>query len=515
MAHPAKSRMPPSPRPTCRAPGKHARGARWCMRRVGRRRRDARGARCAPHCAAPARVHGAGPLSSRSLRCRPRRAARSTGARCRCRHRTQRRHGARSAGDGARRLWQDLLGAAARSATMQNLFDLGRAFAARAALRRAAEGEARRRWRLASPMSMTGRRIGRHRGACCAARPADAQCGRTAPARAHVATAGIAIVGMAIARRRRAGRRRVVADLLDGREGIRHFAPHELDASVPEALRSRPNFVAARGVLEDADRFDAAFFGISPREAVLLDPQQRLLLELCWNALEHAAIDPSRARRKRIGVYAGTANNTLCPALRSEQPRARRSSAASSRRCSRARRTTSRRASRNRLEPAPARRSASTPPARRRWSRSRRPGTRCASGQCDMALAGGATVLVPQQGGYLTSKAAWCRPTATAGRSTPTPAARCSRAAARVVVLKRLDDALADGDTIYAVIRGVGLNNDGGDKASFTAPSVEGQAAAIAHGARRMRRRRRRARSATSRPTAPARRSATRSRSRR
>ncbi|MCV6005185.1 hypothetical protein OFO99_37680, partial [Escherichia coli] len=69
-------------------------------------------------------------------------------------------------------------------------------------------------------------------------------------------------------------------NLLAGREGIRHFAPEEIDPSVPAEMRLRTNFVPARGVIEDPGRFDAAFFGVSAREAVVLDPQQRLLLEL-------------------------------------------------------------------------------------------------------------------------------------------------------------------------------------------------------------------------------------------
>jgi acyl transferase domain-containing protein len=108
-------------------------------------------------------------------------------------------------------------------------------------------------------------------------------------------------------------------NLLDGRESIRHFSADEIDASVPDKVRTRPNFVAARGVLDDADRFDASLFGVSDREATMLDPQQRLMLELCWAALEDAAIDPG-AVDVRIGVYAGTGNNGYTLALRSERP---------------------------------------------------------------------------------------------------------------------------------------------------------------------------------------------------
>src|SRR5690606_10873065 len=103
--------------------------------------------------------------------------------------------------------------------------------------------------------------------------------------------------------------------LLDEKECIRHFTPDEVDASVPAVVRTQPNYVAARGVLEDADRFDAALFGIQAREATMLDPQQRLMLELSWAALEHAGIDFGSSDA-RIGVYAGTGNNLYAQALR-------------------------------------------------------------------------------------------------------------------------------------------------------------------------------------------------------
>ena len=97
-------------------------------------------------------------------------------------------------------------------------------------------------------------------------------------------------------------------NLVAGRESIARFGADELSPLVPETLRSHPRYVAARGVIADADRFDAAFFGVPPREALLTDPQQRIFMELCWNALEHAAVDP-HAFAGSIGVYAGTSNN--------------------------------------------------------------------------------------------------------------------------------------------------------------------------------------------------------------
>ena len=93
-----------------------------------------------------------------------------------------------------------------------------------------------------------------------------------------------------------------------------------------------------------------------------------------------------------------------------------------------------------------------------------------ASGQCDVALAGGMTVVVPQKPAICTWKAVWSPPTGIAARSTPKPSGTLFASGGGVVVLKRLADAQADGDTIYGVIKGVGINNDGGDKAGFTAP---------------------------------------------
>jgi amino acid adenylation domain-containing protein len=289
-------------------------------------------------------------------------------------------------------------------------------------------------------------------------------------------TAGVAIVGMALRTPGAAGLDAFWQQLLDGQEGIRHFSPAELDASVPASMRERPNFVAARGVLEDADRFDAAFFNIPAREATVLDPQQRLLLELSWNALEHAAIDPSKGDM-RVGVYAGTANNSYITALRQEQPGlVQQYGEFATMLASEKDYVATRIAHRLNLNgPAVSVHTACSTglvAVAQAWHA-------LAAGQCDVALAGGATVVVPQEAGYLhveggmESADGHCRPFDAAASGT------VFSSGGAVVVLKRLEDALADGDTIHAVIRGVGLNNDGGDKASFTAPSASGQAAAI------------------------------------
>ncbi|RZL01391.1 MAG: amino acid adenylation domain-containing protein, partial [Rubrivivax sp.] len=287
---------------------------------------------------------------------------------------------------------------------------------------------------------------------------------------------GIAIIGMSVRADNAHDLDTFWSNLLADRESVRRFASHELDASVPEDLRRRPNFVAARGVLEDADRFDAAFFGISPREATVMDPQQRLFLELCWSALENAAIDPSRAQ-DRIGVYAGSANNTYLPALRAEQPELiQRHGEFATMLANEKDYIATRAAHRLNLRgPAVSVHTAcstSLVAITQAWHA-------LAQGQCDVALAGGVTVVVPQPGGYLYVEGSM---ESSDGRCRPFDAEASGTVFASgggVVVLKRLQQALADGDTVYAVIKGVGVNNDGGDKASFTAPSVSGQAEAI------------------------------------
>jgi len=97
-------------------------------------------------------------------------------------------------------------------------------------------------------------------------------------------------------------------NLLSAQDSITRFDRDALSPLVSRAAREHPRYVAARGTIAGADRFDAAFFGIPPAEALLIDPQQRVFLELCWNALENAGID-TRRFAGNIGVYAGVSNN--------------------------------------------------------------------------------------------------------------------------------------------------------------------------------------------------------------
>ena len=290
------------------------------------------------------------------------------------------------------------------------------------------------------------------------------------------APGGIAIVGMAV---RTPGARDLDAfwrNLVEQRDCVRRFTPDELDPSVPAELRARPNFVAARGVLDEAECFDAAFFGIGAREAVVMDPQQRVFLELCWNALEHAGLDPKRAAGT-VGVYAGCSNNFYLPALRAADPSLVAAFGDFATMIANEKDYIATRVA-HRLDldgPALSLNTAcstSLVAVCQAWYA-------LATMQCDVALAGGISVVVPQHGGYLHVEGGI---EAIDGRCRPFDAAASGTvfgSGGGVVVLKRVDDALADGDTIYAVIGGVGVNNDGGGKASFSAPSVDGQAAVV------------------------------------
>lgn len=266
-------------------------------------------------------------------------------------------------------------------------------------------------------------------------------------------------------------------NLCAGRDSIRRFAAAELDPSIPAAERDDPDYVAARGIIADVAGFDAAFFGISPREAELMDPQHRIFLELCWECLERGGYAPD-ASDGPVGVFAGTNNGTYLqrhvaanPAL-AERLGAFQVVVANEK---------------DYVATRVAHRLDLTGPAVSIH-------TACSTslvaicqavaslraGQCDMALAGAASVTCPPNSGYRHQPGAMLSPD---GHTRPFDADAGGTVfsdGAAVLLLKRLDEALADGDQVHAVIRGAAVNNDGGRRASFTAPSSDGQAAVIA-----------------------------------
>ncbi|NEQ43674.1 MAG: aminotransferase class III-fold pyridoxal phosphate-dependent enzyme [Leptolyngbya sp. SIOISBB] len=300
----------------------------------------------------------------------------------------------------------------------------------------------------------------------------------TAPNSAtNLASEGIAIVGMA---GRFPGADSVDGfwqNLCNGVESHTVFSLEQLDPSIPAELRNDPSYVPVRGIVDNADQFDAAFFGISPREAEVMDPQARVFLEVVYAALENAGYSPDDPDTA-IGLYAGSGHNTYFARHLCGRPEViRRLGDFQVMLANEKDFVTTRAAYKLNLQgPVVS------------------VNTACSTSlvaviqafqalrdrQCDIALAGGISITTPQASGHLYQEGSMlsgdghCRPFDADAQGT------LFNDGAAVVVLKRLSDAQRDGDRIYAVIHGTGMNNDGGDKVSFTAPSVRGQAKAIA-----------------------------------
>ena len=296
------------------------------------------------------------------------------------------------------------------------------------------------------------------------------------PGRNHLTGDEIAIVGMA---GRFPGSPDVDAfwrDLLAGREGIIDLDDETLRAGGADPAEiAHPRYVKRAPLLAGHDRFDAAFFGYSPLEAEVMDPQQRVLLEVAWQALEDAGHDPSR-HAGPIGVFAGSKTNTYLFHLAS-QPEVLRQ--------------------RDMLELILGGDQALLATRISYKLDLHGPSyavqTACSTAlvavhlacrsllldECDLALAGGVALNVPHDVGYRYDEGGILSPD---GRCRPFDADAAGTvfgSGAGMVVLRRLADAEADGDTVRAVILGSATNNDGSDKATFTAPSVEGQSQVI------------------------------------
>jgi phthiocerol/phenolphthiocerol synthesis type-I polyketide synthase E len=266
-------------------------------------------------------------------------------------------------------------------------------------------------------------------------------------------------------------------NLRDGVEGITHFTDDELRAAgVPEAHLAHPDYVRSIGRLRDVQHFDAAFFGYSPREAEILEPSHRLFLECAWEAMENAGYAPEHVRG-RVGVYAGAGTPMYVeqhvrnnPALMGSVGHFQANLASGKDFI--ATRTAYKL---NLRGPALTVQTACSTSlvAIHLAAQS------LLSGESDMALAGGATVLIPQDGGYLYSHGGISSPDGHCRAFDEQSAGTLSGSGVGVVVLKRLADALNDGDPVRAVIRGSAINNDGSAKVAFTAPGVEGQSSAI------------------------------------
>jgi acyl transferase domain-containing protein/acyl-CoA synthetase (AMP-forming)/AMP-acid ligase II/aryl carrier-like protein len=280
-------------------------------------------------------------------------------------------------------------------------------------------------------------------------------------------------------------------NLQNGVESITFFSDAEILATgVDPDLVRHPNYVKASPILDDVEQFDADFFGYNPREAELLDPQQRLMLECAWESLEDAGYDPFAyaADGRAIALYAGASMNSYL--LNHVYPNRHRLDANDSLDVV----TLSsmggfQMAIANDKDYLTTRVSYKlnlTGP-------SVNVQTACSTslvavhlacqsllrGECDLALAGGVSVETPQRAGHLyqdgmiLSPDGHCRAFDAQARGT------IFGSGAGVVVLKRLSEAIADGDQIYAVVKGSAIGNDGSQKVGYLAPRADGQAAVI------------------------------------
>ena len=286
----------------------------------------------------------------------------------------------------------------------------------------------------------------------------------------------IAIIGMSGRFPGAAGVEDLWRNLCAGVESIVRLSEEELlEAGVdPETLR-HPRYVRASAPLADVDLFDADFFGFTPRDAEITDPQHRLFLECAWEAIEASGYDPA-AFPGRIGVYAGVRRSGYLIHLY-RNPEALRSAGA------------------YKLDIANDKDHLPTTVSYKLNLRgpSLAVQTACSSslvaahlacrsliaGDCDMALAGGAAISWPLRTGYLYQEGGILSPDGHCRAFDAQAQGTVGGSGAGVVLLKRLTDALADGDTIHAVILGSAVNNDGSLKVGYTAPSVEGQAQVI------------------------------------
>ena len=266
----------------------------------------------------------------------------------------------------------------------------------------------------------------------------------------------------------------------DGIESIHQYTDQELrDLGVSEELINDPDYVKAGIPFEGKDLFDTEFFGYTPRDAARIDPQQRVFLESAWHAIEHAGY-AAQFQKDRIGVYAGAGTSYyLLRHLMPSQP-------------------VDQGAGITELLGLMSGNSADSLATRVAYKLGLRgPAvtvqTACSTSltsvhmacqallgnECDMALAGGVSLNLLQKGGYRYQQGAILSPDGHCRAFDAKAGGTLVGSGVALVVLKRLEDALRDGDTIHAIIKGSAANNDGADKAGYTAPSISGQTAVI------------------------------------
>ena len=261
-------------------------------------------------------------------------------------------------------------------------------------------------------------------------------------------------------------------NLRNGIESISDFSKEELiESKVPLDKINNPKYVARRGIVNGVDKFDAGFFGFTPREAELLDPQHRLFLECCWHSLEDAGY-AKRSSKTRVGVFGGAGTAWYLNDVNNNQSVKKYADATSI--------ITG--ADRDYLTTKVSYKLNLNGPSLNVQSACSSSTAAIILGiqslqtyQSDLILAGGVSVQYPEKVGYIYASGGMesadgtCRPFDKNANGTV-----FSRGCG-VVLLKRLDEAIADNDHIYSVIRAGSINNDGNRKVGYTAPSIEGQ----------------------------------------
>ena len=288
----------------------------------------------------------------------------------------------------------------------------------------------------------------------------------------------IAVIGMSLRFPGAKNTEEFWSNLINGVESIRYFTDEELiKEGVDQSILKDPNYVKAAPILENVEYFDASFFNFSPGEANILDPQRRIFLECGWEAFEDAGYDPANYEGA-IGVYAGAGINMYLLNNLISNKEILKSAGEQQILIS---------SDKDHLPTHLSYKLNLTGP-------SINVNTACSSslvaihlarqslllGECDMAIAGGSTVIVPNKSGYfhvedsILSSDGHCRAFDADGDGT------IWGSGCGIVLLKRLEDAIADGDNIHAIIKGSAINNDGSQKVGFTAPSIEGQVEVVA-----------------------------------
>ena len=288
----------------------------------------------------------------------------------------------------------------------------------------------------------------------------------------------IAIVGMALRVPGADSPTEFWDNLREGRESIVDYDEETILASgeSKETLRN-PSYVKRGGALRDMKLFDRDFFGFSPKEAAILDPQHRHFMELCWEALEDAGHTPKRFDGQ-IGLFGGCgmgsyfyfnvcSNQDLVDSV--GMFLLRHTGNDKDFLATRASYVLDLKGPSINVQTACSTSLVATHLA-------------CQSlltGECDMALAGGVTIMFPTEAGYVFKDGEILSPDGHCRAFDDRAQGTVLSSGGGVVTLRRLEDAIEDGDPIYAVIKGSAVNNDGGQKVGYLAPSVDGQAAAM------------------------------------